>query len=107
MNKLKELWAWVVAALGAVLGVVVFILSRKSKQVDSLNAKIDLAKTDKETDVLEAEINTLRANKDLNAKHSQELDKSLGKLEEKRTQVNDEAKALKNPKEISDYWNNN
>ena len=107
MTKLKELWGWVVGALGAVLGVVLFILSRKNKEVDALNAKIDLTKTEKETDVLEAEINKLKANKENSSKHSQELDKSLNKLEEKRSQVVEDAKSLKNPKDVAQYWENN
>lgn len=107
MTKIKEFLGWIVAGLGAVLGIVLYMLSRKGKEVDALNAKIELAKTEKQTDLIEAEINTLKAEKETSKKHNQELDKSLSKLEEKRKQIPEDAKKLTNPKEVADYWNNN
>lgn len=107
MTKIKELLGWIVASLSAILGIVLFVLSRKNKELDALNAKVDLAKTEKETDLLEVEIKDLKEDKANLKKTNQELDKALVKVEEKRKQVVEDAKQLKNPKDIANYWNNN
>lgn len=107
MTKIKELLGWIVAGLSTILGIVLFVLSRKNKELDALNAKVDLAKTEKETDLLEVEIKDLKEDKANLKKTNQELDKALVKVEEKRKQVVEDAKKLKNPKDVASYWNDN
>lgn len=107
MTKIKEFFGWILAGLGAIFGIVLYVLSRKSKEVDALNAKIDLAKTEKQADMVEVEINKLKEDKATTKEHNKALDQSLGKLEEKRKAIPEDAKKLTNPKEVADYWNNN
>lgn len=107
MDKLKQIWGYVVAGVGALVGILLFFLSRKSKEVDALNAKIALAKTEKQADVLETEINILKFDKTNLAKHNAELDKSLQTVENRRAEIKEEAKNLKDPKEIAKYWEDN
>lgn len=106
MDKAKQIWGYVVAGVGALIGILLFFLSRKGKEVDALNAKINLAKTEKQADVLETEIKVLKTNKDNLNKHNEELDKALETVENKRVEIREEAKNLKDPKAIADYWNN-
>lgn len=107
MTKIKEFFTYILAGLGAIFGIVLYMLSRKSKEVTALNAKIDLAKTEKQADIVEVEINTLKAQKEITKVQNQKLDESLQKLEEKRKQIPEDAKKLTNPKDISAYWNDN
>lgn len=107
MNKLKQWWGYIAAGLTAAASLALYIFMRRGDKVNELKAKVVLAGTEKQADVLETEIKHLKENKD-NLKHeNKELDKALGQLEEKRKEIADNAKDLKNPKDVADYWNNN
>lgn len=106
METLKKYWATVATFVAGFVGLLLFFLSRKGAEVNALQAKVALAKTEKEADVLEAEIKALKTNKDNLAKHNAELDKALETVENKRVEIREEAKNLKDPKAIADYWNN-
>lgn len=105
MEALKKYWAVLIGGVGAVIGFLLFFLQKKNKEVEALNAKVDMAKTEKEADVLEAQVKDLRSDKDNLAKHNEELDKTIQKVQEKREQVATDAKNLKDPKAIANYWN--
>jgi predicted nucleic acid-binding Zn-ribbon protein len=106
METLKKYWAMIGAGVAGFVGILLFLLSRKGAEVNALQAKVALAKTEKEADVLEAQIQALKTNKDNLAKHNAELDKTLEAVENKRVEIREEAKNLKDPKEIASYWNN-
>lgn len=105
METIKKYWAALAGLVAGFIGLLLFFLQKKNKEVEELNAKVDMAKTEKETDVLESQIKTLRADKDNLAKHNDELDKSIQKVQDKRVEVAAQAKELKDPKAIADYWN--
>ena len=107
MEWLKKHWAAISAGVAGLIGVLLYMFSSKSKEVASLNAKIDLAKTEKDADVIEAQVNALRADQNNAAKHNEELDKSLQKVQDKRVEVAAQAKQLTDPKAIADYWAKN
>lgn len=106
METLKKYWATVGGLFAGFVGLLLFLLSRKGAEVNALQAKVALAKTEKEADVLEAEIQALKSNKNNIARHNAELDKTLEAVENKRVEIREEAKNLKDPKAIADYWNN-
>ena len=106
METIKKYWATIAGLFAGFVGLLLFLLSRKGAEVDALHAKIALAKTEKEADVLEAQIQALKTNKNNLAKHNDELDKALETVENKRVEIREEAKNLKDPKAIADYWNN-
>ena len=103
MEWLKGTWAKVVTAMGVLVGILWFFLSLRNKKVAELEAKIDLADTQKKADLIEVEIKQKQAEQTTLKKESQEQDKLLAKLEEKR-QALPNAPELK-PTEIEDYWN--
>lgn len=107
MDKLKQYLGYAVAAITALIGVLLYFLSRKRSEVEELHSEIALAKTEKEADVLEVQIKDLKSNKDNLDKHNQELDKTLEKLEVRRTEIKEETKNLKNPNDIANYWEHN
>lgn len=106
MIKIKNLIASVIAALTGLLGLVLYFLSKQNKQIETLKAKIDLAKTEKEADLIEVEIKELQGTHTNLQKTEKELDKTLAKVQEKRKQITEDVKNLKDPKEIAEYWNN-
>lgn len=105
MESLKKYWAIIATGVVGLFGLVLYMLSSKRGEVASLNAKIDLAKTEKDADVLEAHIQDLKADQNNLAKHNEELDKSLQKVQDKRVEVAANAKQLKDPQAVADYWN--
>jgi hypothetical protein len=87
--------------LGAVVGVLAYLYVRKSEELNSAKAKLDLADTQKSVDLIEAEIKQKQQQRDL-AKHEQEgLDKALDLVAQKRQSI----KEAKTDQEIEDYWN--
>ena len=94
MKKLKEalagVWYYIVLILGAILGIVLYVLNLKNKELDAAKAKINLASTQKEADAIEAEINKKKDQQDLNNKQLASLDKALDLLAEKRKSIDKE-----------------
>lgn len=107
LSKLKQYYTVVLAFLGSLLGLALYFLSKKNKEIAAINAKIDLAKTEKQTDLLEAEIKGYKEEYKNLAKTDQELDKALDKIQEKREQIKEDVKNLKDPKAIAEYWEHN
>ena len=105
MEAIKKHWAAIAAGVVGFIGLLLYMLSGKKKEVASLNAQIDLVKTDKQADVLEGQIQQIKADQATKAAHAAELDKSLQVLQDKRTQNAEDAKKLTDPKAIADYWN--
>lgn len=100
-NFFSAVGGYIVLALGAVVGILVYAFIRKSEELNSAKAKLALAETHKEVDLIEAEIKQKQQNRDL-AKHEQEgLDKALTLIEQKRQNI----KEAKTDQEIEDYWN--
>lgn len=106
MIKIKNLIATIIAGLTGLLGMLLYFLSKQNKQIESLKAKVDLAKTEKETDLIEVEIKELQGTHTNLQKTEKELEKTLVKVQEKRKQIAEDVKNLKDPKEIAEYWNN-
>lgn len=106
MESIKKYWTAGVALVVGFIGLILYMLSGKKKEVAALNAQIDLVKTEKQADVMETQIQNLKADVNIKTQHIAELDKSLEVLQNKRTQNAEDAKKLTDPKAIADYWNN-
>jgi septal ring factor EnvC (AmiA/AmiB activator) len=105
METLKKYWAAIAGAVIGFIGLLMWLLSNKKDEINSLNAQVSLAKTDKEADVLEAQIKEMKDNKDNLQKHNDELDKSLQAVQQKRNEIIADQKDVTDPKEIAAYWN--
>lgn len=104
MNKIKEFFStWttkIITALVLIVGFLTYFLKFKNKELEALNAKINLAKTQKEADLLEVEIKSKLQVADASQAEANALQSSLDALEEKRKQL---PGTDHNPE---DYWNN-
>ena len=100
---LSGIWQYLVLILGAILGIVLYVLNLKNKELDAAKAKIALANTQKEADALESEIKTKITEQDLNKKELEGLQKALDLLDKKRESIKDEGN-IKDEK-VEDYWN--
>jgi len=107
MDKIKEglasVWGYVVLIGGAVLGIVLYILNLKSKELEAAKAKIALATTQKQADALESEIKQKMAEKEVTKKESADLQKALDLLAQKRQDIKQEGNLTDSQAE--DYWN--
>ena len=108
LSKIKEffksLWGIIVLVGGVTVGILLYLLQRKQREVNTLKAKIDLAKTQKEADLIEVEIKKKLDNVNLLDKEVKELNKALDDLETKRKDIASSEKN-KTPDEIEDFWN--
>lgn len=105
METLKKYWAYIAAGIAGLFGIIMYMLSSKSKEVNALNAQVALATTEKHADVLEAQINALKADETNTAQHNAALDKTLQAVQDKRAEIVANQKAITDPKAIADYWN--
>lgn len=109
MDKIKEavknffsaIGGYIILALGAVVGVLLYAFIRKSEQLQSAQAKLALANTQKEVDLIEVEIKQKMAQRDVTKRELADLQKSLDLIAEKRKNLKD----TKTDSEIEDYWN--
>ena len=109
MDKIKEatknffsaIGGYIVLALGAVIGILVYAFVRKNEQLQSAQAKLALANTQKEVDLIEVEIKQKMANREATAKELASLQQSLDLVAEKRKNLTD----TKSESEVEDYWN--
>lgn len=105
MEKLKEIWGYVVAGVVGLIGVLVYIVTRRGDEINKLKSKVALTETQKQADALEVEIKQAQENKANLKKENQELDKTLQQLDSKREEIKKDVAELKDPKAIADYWN--
>jgi septal ring factor EnvC (AmiA/AmiB activator) len=103
---LKNIWAVVVLVLAAVIGIMLYLLKGKQREINSLRAQIDLVETQKQADLLEVEIKKRLDNVNLLDKEIKELNNTLSLLEQKRKQISSEEKN-KTSDQIEDFWKNN
>lgn len=107
MNKLKEglasVWGYIVLIGGAVVGILLYVLNLRNKELEAAKAKIALAKTQKEADALESEIQAKLKEKELNKKEVEGLNKALDLIAEKRQSLKKEGDLTDS--QVEDYWN--
>lgn len=105
MEKIKNffsgLMGYIVAGLGVIAAIATYLFIRKQEENDALKAKLALANTQKEVDIIEAEIKQASADRQLNQKEQEQVNKDLQAIEEKRKNI----QASKSDIEIEDYWN--
>jgi len=108
MDKIKEffggIFGKVVDVLGAIIGILVYIISLKSRQNNALKAKIELADTHKQADLIEVEIKEKLKDNTLLKKEVDNLNTALVQLENQRSKIEEKSKN-QTPKEAEDYWN--
>lgn len=107
MNKLKQFWTGIGAALVGLAALLAYLLTRKGEQVNAIKTKVALATTEKQSDLVEAEINQLKNNKDLNQKVAKALDLALTQLDKQRVAIKDTQVTITDPKAVKDYWDKN
>lgn len=105
MNKIKEIWGWVAGAVVGLVGLILYVLSRRGDEINALKAKINLADTTKKADALESEIKQAQKRKDNLAKENKELNKTLVELDLKREDIKKKTSEMTDPQAIADYWN--
>ena len=105
MGSIKNFWTYLVTGVGAIIGVLVYYLSLKNKEINTLKVKVALADTEKKTDVIEVEIKEIRDSKKRLNKEVVEIDKVLNSLSEKRKEIKEKVKNM-SPEELAEYWNN-
>jgi len=108
MNKLKKLFnsisIYLYLGLVAVLGFVVYLLSLRSKELQSAKARLELANTQKEVDLIEAEIKQKLAEKQNTKVEVEALNKTLDLIKEKRDNLNKEGSLT--DKQVEEFWSN-
>jgi uncharacterized membrane-anchored protein YhcB (DUF1043 family) len=104
VNKIKKAWAWVVAALGATVVVLIYYIQRKQRKINALKAKAELADTQKKADLVEVEIKEHLANNATLSKEIDALKDSLNRLADIRKEIASKEKN-KTSDEIEDFWN--
>jgi predicted RNase H-like nuclease (RuvC/YqgF family) len=103
MNKLKQIWGYIVVGIGALIGVLLYVIQFKQKKINILNAKIELANTQKQADLIEVEIKQHMVENATLDKEIKALQDSLSKLAERRKQISKEEKN-KTSDEVEDFW---
>lgn len=105
-NFFKSIGGYIIGALTLAVGILLWVLSNKKKEVNALKAKIELAETQKQVDLIEVEIKQRLDNKNLLAKEVQELNNNLAAIDEKRKQLAQEEKD-KPADAVEDFWKKN
>lgn len=107
MEKIKSFfsatWGWIVLVVGAVMGILIYIIKAKQREINAVKAKIELADTQKKADLIEMEIKQRLDSTNLLDKEVKELNKSLTQLEDKRKEIATGEKG-KTSDEIEDFW---
>ena len=104
-TKLASLISFITSNVGlvlsAIIGVLLFYLSSKNKEIAALKTQINLTTTQKSADILESEINQKLQQNNLLQKQIDGYNAALAQLQEKRKTL---PEADKND---SSFWNNN
>jgi hypothetical protein len=107
MNKiklfLKNIWTYLILSGTVIIGILLWLLNIKNKELEAAKAQIQLVQTQKDADLIETDINKRLAEEQLSNTQRAGLQQSLKLLEEKRNTLTDprttnQAKA--------DYWDN-
>ena len=104
-SKVKNVWGWIVAVLGLIIGALWYYISFKQKETNALLVKVQLLETEKQADILETEINGLKDDRKLTQIEVLELDRVLASIENKRADLRKELSS-KSPKDVENYWEN-
>jgi hypothetical protein len=108
VQKIKDffsgLWGWIVLILAGTLGILAYALSQRKKEVNTLQAKIDLVETQKHADLLEVEIKERMKHSEATSHEIADLKTIHDDLEVKREQL-PQQEQNKSDKDIEDFWN--
>lgn len=104
LSKLKEYWGYFVGILAAIGGFLLYYLTLKNREINSLKALVDLADTQRQVDIVESEIKAVKANKKRTAKEEKEFDKALEKVKKRRIEIKNEIRKM-TTKELIDHLN--
>jgi chromosome condensin MukBEF ATPase and DNA-binding subunit MukB len=107
MAWLKKYWVEFFTGLSALFGLLLYFAKKQNKTINEVKLKSDMANTEKEVDLVEAEIRQKMENNQNLKKTQQELDKALDDLAGKRAAVVKNARELKHPQDVADYWDKN
>lgn len=107
MNKIKQYWDVIYAAVALIVTAIFFAWSQKNKKIKELEQQLALTKTQKEADLVEVKIKTLLDQQNVVKKEQERLKTLLNDLDAQRNKIQENTQQLKNPKEIAEYWENN
>lgn len=74
MNKLKQYLGYIIAFLVSIIGFLAFLITRKNKELDELEADVDLADQRKDSAVVDQKVDSAQQEID---KISQEMKKPV------------------------------
>lgn len=110
LQKVKDFFntisGTVIAVLTLIIGILIYFLSARKKEVNSLKAQIALVETQKQADLLETEIKQRMHSKECLAEEVKQLEIGLQMLEEKRKQLAN-ASTNKDPIDVEEFWRKN
>jgi hypothetical protein len=105
MDKIKEffknIYGYAIVVFGIIIAILAWFINTKNKEIEAMEAKIALAKTQKEADLIEVEIKERMDKLEDSNKEKLELQKTLDILEQKRQNLKDD----RTEQEKSDTWN--
>lgn len=104
MEVLKSVWLKIVAGLTAVVGLLLYLISRKNKEVEELKTKVEMANTQKKADLIETEVKQKLDQVEMSKKEVEQHNKVLIDLEQKRKELKQKQNNM-TPEEIEKYWN--
>lgn len=102
MELLKNLWAKIVLGLVGAIGILLYILNLKDKEIVAHKAELQLADTKEKVKDIERDIKVKMDKHKDNKKQLDKLDKVLIKLEDKKKKM-----AADEGVDIESYWENN
>lgn len=105
MNFLKSIWTKVAGGAIALIAILLYVLNLKQKEINSLKAKAELAKTQKEVDKIEHEIDNILRDRASTKKELDEANEALVALTNRKAELHTKAEN-RTKDEVEKYWNN-
>lgn len=109
LSKVKEFFTGfigtTVLVLTTAVGILLWMLNSRRKEVNALKAQIDLAKTQREVDLIEVQIKERLANVDSLSEEVKELNKALSDIEDRRSKISAQEKS-KSSDDVENFWRN-
>lgn len=90
--------------LFAAVGILLYFIKQKNKEVSDYKTQIDLAQTQKQADVIQSNINQKLSQNKLLDQEVKQYNGLLAQLEEKRKQL-PEGNKDQDPSQVENYWN--
>jgi len=104
MDFLKGIWSKIAAVAIAIVGILLWMLSLKQKELNVYEAKARLVETKEQAEALEHEIQTLKKNRGATKEELDGLDQALVQLKNRKVELKEKAEG-RTSEETENYWN--